>query len=156
VGFLVMLVAVALLPGLARAGHYRLPIEGFVSPEEAELLGRAGIKTTLALLQDVATAAKRKRLVELTGLPSERIEALACQTDLMRIDGVGPTMARLLTAAGVRHARALAGEDAAALVGRMTAVNQATRIANVLPREGLVAAWVAAARRLPQVLDGLP
>jgi len=95
----------------ARASHYRLPVAGFISQAE---------------------------------------------TDLLRIEGIGPRMARLLTAAGVRDTRALGGEVAPALLARMTSANETGRFASVLPREGLVAAWVAAARRLPQVIEGLP
>ena len=150
--------AAVLLVGLplAQASHYRLPVADFISSQESSLLLKAGVRTTLGLLQEVGTAAQRAHLSGVTGLSSARIDELACHVDLLRLDGVGPSMVRLMAAAGVRHTRALKGESAASLHARMAAINQTQRIAPVLPPEGLVAAWVAAAGRLPQVIDGLP
>lgn len=139
----------------AEAGHYRLPLEGLISQSETDLLKKAGVLTTLALLDQVKTPAQRKRLAAKTGLDQARVDALARHVDLLRIDGIGPTMVRLLDAAGVRHSRALGAESAAALLARMTSVNAGVKIANVLPPEGQVAAWVAAAKQLPAALDGL-
>ncbi len=153
-----LVVIVATLFGAigAHAGHYRLPVENFITQAETDLLLKAGINTTLGLLDEVKTPAQRKRVVAVTGIAADRVDALACQADLLRIDGVGPTMVRLLNAAGVRHSRALGAEAAGALVERLKAVNLAQRIANVVPREGQVAAWVAAAKRLGPAIEGLP
>jgi len=153
---MVVIVAALLASAQAHAGHYRLPVENFISQTETDLLSKAGIKTTLALLDEVKTAAQRKRVAALTGIAAARIEVLACQADLLRIDGVGPTMVRLLNAAGVKHSQALAGEAAGALLERMKSVNLAQKIANVVPQEGQVAAWVAAAKRLGPAIEGLP
>lgn len=141
---------------VAQAGHYRLPIADFISREESEQLSKAGVQTTLGLLAEVATPAHRLRLATVSGLAPARIEALAGLVDLLRIDGLGPSMARLLTAAGVRHVRALSLESAGALHARMLVANATSRIAPVTPSEGLVAAWVAAAGRLPPAVHGLP
>lgn len=153
---LVVIVATVLGAGGAQASHYRLPVENFIGQAETDLLLKAGIKTTLGLLDEVKTPAQRKRVASLTGLAAERVEALACQADLLRIDGVGPTMVRLLNAAGVKHSRALGAESAGALRERMKAVNLAQKIANVVPQEGQLAAWVAAARRQGPAIEGLP
>lgn len=143
-------------PLVAQAGHYRLPIADFISGEESTQLLKAGVQTTLGLLERVGTPAQRQRLAEVSGLPAQRIEALAGQVDLLRIEGIGPSMVRLLLATGVRHAGALSTESTGALHARMVAANAAQRIAPVTPSERLVAAWVAAAGRLPRVIEGLP
>lgn len=139
----------------ADAGHYRLPLEGLISQAETDLLHKAGVRTTLALLDQVKTPARRKRLAADTGLDLARVDTLARHVDLLRIDGIGPTMVRLLDAAGVRHSRALGAESAAALLARMTTVNAGVKIANVLPPEGQIAAWVAVAKRLPVAVEDL-
>lgn len=143
----------AAAPG--HAGHYRLPVANFIEADEAQALSKAGIRTTLSLLEEVKTAAQRKRVAQLTGLTTARVDELARQVDLLRIDGIGPGVVRLLNAAGVAHTKALAGEGAAALLARMTAVNAQARFTNVLPQEAQIAAWVAAAQRLSPALEGL-
>ena len=145
----------ALAPLPAYAGHYRLPVANFISDGEAQALSKAGIKTTLALLDEVKTAAQRKRVAQLSGLAVARIDELARQVDLLRIDGIGPGVVRLLNAAGVAHTKALGGEDAAALLARMTAANAGAKYTNVLPQEAQLAAWVAAARQLSPAIEGL-
>ncbi len=142
-------------PG-AYAGHYRLPVTNFISQDETALLQKAGISTTLGLLDEVKTAAQRKRVAQVTGISVKRLEALAGQVDLLRIEGIGPTVVRLLLAAGVKHSRELGGQSAAALLERMKAANTTQQITSVMPREGQVAAWIAAAKRLGSVIEGVP
>lgn len=152
-----LVMAVALFGATsAQAGHYRLPVDNFITQVETDQLAKAGINTTLGLLNEVKTAAQRKKVASVTGIALARVDELACQADLLRIDGIGPTMVRLLNASGVKHSKALGAEAAAALLERMKAVNLAQKIANVLPREGQVAAWVAAAGRLGPGIEGVP
>lgn len=154
--FLVVMAVTLVGTASAQAGHYRLPVDNFITQAETDLLAKAGINTTLALLSEVKTVAQRKRVASVTGLARARVDELACQADLLRIDGIGPTIVRLLNAAGVKHSRGLATEAAASLLERMKAANLAQKIANVLPREGQVAAWVAAANKLGLAIEGLP
>jgi predicted flap endonuclease-1-like 5' DNA nuclease len=150
-----MWVALVLGAPVANASHYRLPIDPMIPATEATLLAKAGVTTTLALLQEVATADKRKALAKKSGLTQERVTDLAHQVDLLRIDGLGPSMVRLLQASGVANSRALAGEDPAALHQKMTAANASAQISPVIPQVGLVSAWIGAAKALPQVVTGL-
>ncbi len=152
---LVTLAVASTAPG-AYAGHYRLPVANFINQEETTLLQKAGISTTLALLDEVKTHAQRKRVAQVTGISVKRLEALAGQVDLLRIDGIGPTVVRLMLAAGVKHARGLGAESADVLLGRMKAANTAQQITSVMPREGQLAAWIAAAKRLGSVIEGVP
>jgi len=143
------------LADLAQASHYRLPLDSMIPDPETKQLAKAGVTTTLALLQEVGTPDKRKALANKSGIPLERIETLSHQVDLLRIDGVGPSMVRLLQASGIRNSKALAQQDAAGLLQKMTAANAAAQISPVLPREGLIADWIGSAKRLPQVVSGL-
>jgi len=139
----------------ASASHYRLPIDPMIPASEATLLAKAGVTTTLALLQEVATTDKRKALAKKSGLTQERVDALAHQVDLLRISGLGPSMVALLQASGVANSKALAAEDSAALHQKMTATNASAKISPVIPQLGLVATWIASAKALPQVVTGL-
>lgn len=139
----------------ARASHYRLPLPGIVSADEAQLLAKAGVDTTLKLLGRVKTPAQRAELAGATGLSPERVAILAAQVDLLRFSGIGPTMVRLLNASGVPHSAALAAESPAALRERMVAVNLGAKIANAIPQERQIAAWVANAKRAPRAVEGL-
>jgi predicted flap endonuclease-1-like 5' DNA nuclease len=139
----------------AHASHYRLPIDNLISTAEADALAKGGVTTTLALLEAVTTQTKRASLAKKTGLPLARIDALAAQVDLIRIEGIGPGVVRLMQASGVAHSRALATADASALHAKLTAVNASAKILGVIPPEGLVAAWISKAKSLPQAVEGL-
>ena len=139
----------------ASAGHYRLPVENFVTTEESQALAKAGVDTTLSLLDQIARVDKRKALAAKSGLTYARLSALASQTDLLRVDGLGPSMVLLLQAAGVRHTRDLAGADAASLREKMRVANEVQNLAQVLPQEDVVRSWIGHAARLPQVLEGV-
>lgn len=147
--------AVVMSASSAQAGHYRLPLANFITQEETTLLMKAGIDTTLSLLEGVKTQAQRKRVAQVTGITMTRIEALAGQVDLLRVDGIGPTVVRLLNAAGVTNSRGLANESTDALHARITAANAANQITNASPRAVQVAAWIEAAKRLGPALDGV-
>lgn len=143
-------------PIAAQASHYRLPVDNFISAEETAALEKAGVSTTLALLDQVSTPAKRQKLAKATGLSVARLTALAAQVDLLRIDGIGPSMVRLLNASGVMHAKQLAQSSSAALFAKVSSTNLAQKISMVTPREALIAEWIGAAKSLPQVVEGLP
>ncbi len=139
----------------ALAGHYRLPIADFISETETAALSRAGITTTLALLDAVTTAPKRAELARKTTLARDRIDTLAGQVDLLRVDGIGPSVVRLLNACAMRDTRELGKADPKALHARMVTMNAASKILGAMPPEALVASWVAKARALPETVLGL-
>ena len=153
--FLVCAWAALATPLSAMASHYRLPVAHLIEADETALLKEHGIQTTLALLNRVAKTADRKKLAKESGLSLERIEALARQVDLLRIEGVGPSMVLVLQAAGVRDTRDLSRTNASALLTKMKAANERERITEVLPREPGLHAWILQARKLPVLLEGL-
>ena len=139
----------------AMASHYRLPVANIVTTGEAEQLAKVGVTTTLLLLQEVGDETRRAAFSKKTGIGVERLVALAHQVDLIRFDGIGPSMVALLQASGIENSRALAAADAGALHTQIVQANEANKIAQAVPQPGLVAAWVAQAKRLPQVVTGL-
>jgi len=144
----------AAAPNAARASHYRLPADGLISDDESSTLGKAGVRTTAELLEATARVARRESLSKATGLSLARLTTLACQVDLLRIRGLGPSMVRLLQAAGVRHTRDLKGLSPTEVYERLRAANSIHHIAPVVPQEAVLEDWIAQAGRLEWVLEG--
>lgn len=140
---------------MASASHYRLPVDGLVTVDETEALKKAGIATTLDLLDAIAPKAGRESVASKSGLTFARLTTLAAQVDLLRVNGLGPSMVRLLQAGGVRHARDLAKAAPAELRARLEAANGVHRIAPVLPSEGILEDWIRQASGLKPIVEGL-
>jgi predicted flap endonuclease-1-like 5' DNA nuclease len=140
----------------ALAGHYRLPVEGFLAEGETAAFRKAGIDTTLALLNALATVKGREQVARQTGVSFARLSLIAAEVDLLRVNGVGPSMVRLLQAASIRHVRDLARASAADLARRLEGVNAAQRIAPVTPNEGILSDWIGQATGLKVMVEGLP
>lgn len=122
---------------------------------EYAALKAVGIETTLALQQATTTPEARAALVAKSGLDATRVAILACQTDLLRVNGVGPSMVKLLQASDVKHLAHLRTAAADALLAAMRTANKAHRVAPVLPQLAVVEDWVAQAKALPQLLSGV-
>ncbi|TNF27150.1 MAG: DUF4332 domain-containing protein [Deltaproteobacteria bacterium] len=140
--------------GTAWASHYRLPADGLVSEEEHAALGKAEVHTTLDLLNRAAKVSDREALARQTGLPLARLTTLACQADLLRVKGLGPSMVRLLQTAGIRHTRDLRATEPDGLLDRLRAANGIHHIAPVLPRTEVLAEWIEQAKGFEWLLEG--
>jgi hypothetical protein len=73
------------------------------SEVEIESLERNGLKTTKDLYDRCAKKTPRRDLAERLNLPEEKLMAALELTDLLRINGVGPTFARILRTIGIRN-----------------------------------------------------
>ena len=135
--------------------HYRLPAHGLVNDVELRALKGAGIQTTKALLSAAATRTQRARLVKATAIPRDRVVTLATQCDLLRVQGVGPTVVKLLQASGIRDTGALGRSEAEGLLGAMRKANGKERLIETLPDAKTVAFWIVQAKRLKPVLQDL-
>lgn len=149
-----LLLVVALAPAAA-ASHYRLPAGGLVSESEERSLVDQSIDTTEALLAHTASLKARRALSKATGLSYARLTELATQCDLLRVRGIGPSVVRLLQAAGTRHAAALRQASPDGLAVKIKAANAVHRIMEVLPDVASLSDWIAQARELPKVLEGV-
>lgn len=139
----------------ALASHYRLPAGGLVSDAEQRALAEAHVETTKALLDATAAQKDRRALAKSTSISYARLTELATQCDLLRIRGVGPSVVRLLQAAGTRHAAALRQALPESLETKIKAANAIHGIMEVLPDIASLADWIAQARELPKVLEGV-
>lgn len=144
------------LGGSAEASHYsfaNISDPAFLTRAERRVLARAGILDTAMLLKWTASASRRRWLSEQTALAPERIEALATQCDLLRIEGIGPSVLVVLQKAGIRDSRALARADAAELLTHLRVAARGTSMAQKLPQTDTLATWIDTAHRLRPVLD---
>ncbi|PIE19650.1 MAG: hypothetical protein CSA66_02210 [Proteobacteria bacterium] len=153
---LVFVASTAFVAPTAFASHYRLPAGGMVTSEEHRQLKRVGVDTTLALLRRAAPVTGREDLARTSGLTFNRLTTLACQVDLLRIKGLGPSMVKLLQTAGVRHTRDLRASAVDDLHARLATANSIHHIAHVLPQPGVLDSWIGQAKALKQVLEGVP
>jgi predicted flap endonuclease-1-like 5' DNA nuclease len=155
-GAAALLLAVLVLTGPdARASHYRLGSSGLLTGAELEALAPQDVHTTLELFRRTAALADRRTLARKSGLSFARLTELATQCDLLRIEGVGPSVVRLLQAAGVRHAADLRRARPKALYAVLVATNNTHRVMEVVPDERNLSGWIAQAKGLPKVLEGV-
>ncbi|MEC9073436.1 MAG: DUF4332 domain-containing protein, partial [Myxococcota bacterium] len=154
---LALLVAIGgLFSSAALGSHYRLPADGLVTPKEHRMLEANGLSTTEKVLDYAATDRGRKKLSKYSKIPVPRIVEIVTQCDLLRVDGVGPSMARILQAAGIRDTAPLSAAEGKALRKAMAKANRGGKFAKVLPDVKTITSWITQAKRMPRLLQGLP
>ena len=99
----------------ASASHYRLPAGGLATKAETSALAVEKVKTTKQLLHAAAKAKARRALAKATGIPANRLLEMVSLCDLLRVDGIGPSVARLLRASAVPWSRVAASALARSL-----------------------------------------
>jgi predicted flap endonuclease-1-like 5' DNA nuclease len=124
-------------------------IEG-IGPAFSEKLGKAGVPTVEALLEQGCSPAGRKQLVETSGIGEKRILKWVNHADLFRIQGVAGQYAELLEKAGVDTVVELAGRNAENLAKKMAQVNKKLNLVNKVPEAVVVAKWIEEAKTLPR------
>ena len=129
-----------------------IDIEG-IGPVYAEKLIAAGINTDKDLLEKCCKPAGRKELAEQTGISSKLILTWANQTDLMRIDGVGPQFSELLEAAGVDTVKELRNRKAENLQVKLEEVNAEKNLCNRVPSLKEVQKMIDQAKELPPMME---
>jgi predicted flap endonuclease-1-like 5' DNA nuclease len=122
-------------------------IEG-IGPKYAEMLTRAGIRTTGKLLEAGGNRAGRKQLAEQTSINEKLILKWVNMSDLFRIKGVAGQFAELLEGAGVDTVKELRTRNAANLAEKMAEVNSKKRLCKATPGTKTVTKWVAEANKL--------
>jgi len=137
----------------ALASNYALEeVPMLIGAEDAGRLRGAAVTTTFALLEKGADARSRKALAASSKIPLKTIEAWVKLCDLMRVRGVGPDVARLLTAAGVFTVAELQRADAAKTADAIQKVNTQQKLSENPPSVEHLSAWIAQAKNLPIVL----
>lgn len=141
------------LPGLARASNYELDeIPQAIPSAEAAKLKAAGVPTTFALLEKGAAAKDRKALAKQTKISEKTLESWVKMADLMRVKGIGPEAAKILSAAGTGTVATLQKADAAKLSEEISKVNTKQKLSENPPNQENVQAWIEQAQTLPIVL----
>ncbi len=128
-----------------------IDIQG-IGPAYAEKLGKAGIRTTEALLQEGCSPEGRKMIVTSTGISHDLVLRWVNMADLYRIKGIGSQYSELLEAAGVDTVVELSKRDAEHLNQKMAEVNQARNLVNGLPGVKRIGRWIKEAKSLSRVV----
>jgi hypothetical protein len=124
-----------------------------ISRAEAKSLRRAGIQSTFDILIHGRTPSDRAELSTATGLSVEKILSLVMLADLMRVRGIGPDVARLLTAVKVRTVEDLQRADPEATAVAVHDINKRLHLSTNPPGAESISYWVVQARELPVVLE---
>lgn len=147
------LAALCALGGAAHASNYALEeIPQSIPTADAARLKAAGIPTTFALLERLAEPKDRNALARATKIAEKTLEAWAQMADLLRVKGIGPDVARLLTAAGTHTVAQLQAANAVKLNDEITKVNAKQHLSENPPSVEHLTAWIAQAKSLPIVL----
>jgi predicted flap endonuclease-1-like 5' DNA nuclease len=126
-----------------------IEIEG-IGETYAQKLEQAGVPTIEGLLEQGATPAGRKQLVERTGISAALILKWVNRADLARVKGIGEEYADLLEAAGVDTVPELAQRNPQNLHTKLSEVNAEKGLVRRLPALSQVESWTAQAKDLPR------
>jgi predicted flap endonuclease-1-like 5' DNA nuclease len=137
----------------ARASNYAVEeIPQAIPAADAARLKAAGVSTTFALLEKGADAAGRKALAKQTKIAEKTLESWVQMADLLRVRGIGPDVARLLTAAGVKTVAQLKTQTAAELSDAIMKATSKLKLSENPPSTEHLSAWIEQAKTLPIVL----
>lgn len=117
-----------------------------IGHKNAATLRKARVRTTEALLKRASSPAARKDLAAQTGLDQDDLLAWANRADLLRVKGVGPEYAFILSKAGVDTLKELRRRNPANLIRSITDLNGKVGNIRRLPTPEMVAAWIATAQ----------
>jgi predicted flap endonuclease-1-like 5' DNA nuclease len=138
----------------AQAGQYELAdVPELMDDAVRARVAAAGIQTTAQLLEATRTKAGRAKLGKETGQAADIVQWWANFTDLLRVNGIGPKMAKLIQMAGVANIAGLKKETAAGLLAKVTAANTKYRVTELLPQEHNLSDWIGQAQKLPVVVE---
>ena len=126
-------------------------VEG-IAATYSRKLAAAGVGSTNALLRVGATKAGRKNLAASAGVSEKRILEWVNHVDLMRVKGVGPEYSDLLEAAGVDSVPELRRRNPVNLARAIAEANATKKLVRRVPSEGMVAGWLADAKKLKRVV----
>jgi predicted flap endonuclease-1-like 5' DNA nuclease len=140
-------------PAPARASNYAVDeIPQAIPAADAARLKAAGVPNTFVLLEKGADAAGRKKLAKQTKIAETTLEGWVQMADLLRVRGIGPDVARLLSAAGVKTIAQLKTQAPAELSDAIMKANSKLKLSENPPSAEHLSAWIEQAKTLPIVL----
>jgi len=128
-----------------------IDVEG-IGVKYAELLQKAGVRTTDALLEKGKTPKGRQELAKSTGISESLLLQWVNHADLYRIKGVGSEYSDLLEAAGVDTVPELANRKPENLFQKLVSVNKEKKLVRKLPTEHQIEDWVSQAKQMARVI----
>lgn len=123
-----------------------------ITPEFAEMLRQANVRTTGALIKYGGTPEGRREIAKQTGLDVRSITRWVCHIDLFRVTGVGAEYAELLEQTGIRTVQDLARQDTEHVYRTLAQVNREKGLVKKLPTRYQVNEWIRQARRMPPLV----
>ncbi len=148
--FFAVLVSLALATPLVQASPY--PLSEIMERDMADKLAAQQVSTTTQLLEQGAGAKQRAALAKKAAVPLPQLTSWVKMCDLLRIQGVGPEMVRLLDTVKISTTRQLKSQKAAKLHPRLLKANDKAKVTENPPDIQQVQAWIQQAQKLPQVL----
>lgn len=124
------------------AGQY--PLDSIKTPFNLPVkqLQKVKIHSTLDLWNRTGTKKQRHALARRLHLSAQELEKIHGFCDLLRVRGIGPKVATVMQAAGIKNAATLAKADPTALNERIEKVNKKIHVLGKLPGKELVRWWV--------------
>ena len=146
--FFVVSAMIVFVPAGALAGHYVIESTTIVDEATAARLDGMGIHTTKELWAKTASEKERRALARKLKVKASLVAEWHDFCDLLRIDGIGPRVAGVMTGAGIRNLKDLAGKVPADMVRRIKEQNFKKTLLGKLPGEENLADWIGQADRL--------
>jgi len=145
---LAVILAITVLPRLVFSSHYELDQIDLVEGDILEKLSAMKILTTEDLFYHTNTPKKRAKLAKVLKVPSEKVLFWAQFCDLLRIEGIGPKVARVLLHCGIRSSKDLARYDAKQLQERIIKANREVELLGKIPDIDTLNHWISQAKSL--------
>jgi len=124
------------------AGHYPIDSIQFPFPLPVKQLQKNKVHTTLDLWKSTRTKKQQRSLAGRLHLSLTRVQRFHDFCDLLRVRGIGPKVATVMQAAGIKNAAALAKADPKALNERVKQTNKHLHVLGKLPGIEIVRWWV--------------
>lgn len=123
-----------------------------INIQSAEKLEEIGIRTIEQLIELGTSSTERMRLADISHLDDASIKKWVHQADLMRVEGIQPTLAHLLCQVAVCTAPKLAYRNASRLHAELIAYNAASHTMKSVPDIDELRAYIASAKQLPKLV----
>ena len=152
------LLTMALLLGTtapALASTYSIEnVHGVIPLDDANALKAAGVATTQVLLEKAGMPKERKELAAATKLDEKKLKHYVDAADLLRVNGIGPKMVRLLgkmKVVTIADLKKQNGKKLAAALEKARPTLDAD-LKEKLPDKTTLTDWIAQAKKLKAVV----
>ncbi|HQC44731.1 MAG TPA: DUF4332 domain-containing protein [Myxococcota bacterium] len=131
---------------LAMASHYDLDSIDLVDEAMVTKMAEMGIETTSQLLEQ--SAKSPKRLAKKLSVSVKTVREWRAFCSLLGVNGIGPKVAKVLTAGGIKNIEMLAKQDPDNLSLLIQKTNEKVEILGKVPEVETVAIWINSAKEL--------